>query len=211
MANIDIRIADADEFIVYPGCEEITLPEYAASLERYGYDAACLYMVDMYPDGELSNADFAGQSPFSVARFYDTPPLENWRLSKGYYSDSSHMVSSFRHRIMPYAEPTAYTSKKFALLRYRPWIKLSDGLHFVTNIVVAPEPIAFAHFKYHAGFQQKAAVEAKRKQHYKEAKEYLRYQELSAELKGGFRKQGVSSEYIDSHQFISSILGNCGE
>jgi hypothetical protein len=64
----------------------------------------------------------------------------------------------------------SYVFQKFALFRYKPWLKLSEGLHCVRNINAAPKSIAFTHPKYHVGFEENATTEEKRRQHYKGAK-----------------------------------------
>ena len=190
-----VLLADVDEFLVLSDNADVSLAERVREIESGGYDAACVFMVDMYPFGDLAEADFSRAPPFDAAPWFDAPSLLEWRLGSGHYSNSRSFTSALRHRLIPSAEPNAFTVQKFCLFRYAPWIRLSQGLHSAANIRPAPEPLWFAHFKYHAGFKQKVATEVRRKQHFSGAKEYQAYQSLLAEAKGGFGMSELSRKY----------------
>ena len=112
-----------------------------------------------------------------------------------------HYLSALRHRLASPSEPHAFTSQKKALLRYRPWMRFSQGIHDVANARLATRTAAFAHFKYHAGFEEKVRTEIRRKQHFNNAEEYRRYADMLAELRGGFGVEGVSMRYEGSASF----------
>jgi hypothetical protein len=125
-------------------------------------------------------------------------PFQPWHLGRGYYGNTASYVSALRHRLIPSAEPHAFVTQKFALLRYASWMRLSDGLHYCGNIRPHPEPMCFAHFKYHAGFKEKAEVEARRREHFSGAYDYKKYLELIAEGRGSFGQPGVSERFRGS-------------
>ncbi|WP_271912215.1 glycosyltransferase family 2 protein [Vreelandella alkaliphila] len=179
-------IADADELLVYPGYQQRSLQSYLEEVEGGGYDCVRTDMIDMYPFDDLAAADFKIHKPFEVANWHDKEPLKEWVLGSGWYSNSKNYASSLRHRIDHQAEPNAFVSQKYALIKYMPWMRFSQGIHYAVNVNVAEGPIRFAHFKYHAGFKEKVAEEIQRKQHYDGAKEYQRYAGMIAEANGKF-------------------------
>lgn len=201
-----VVLADADEFLIYPGCEARPLADYLAQVEAGGANAVRVGMVDMYPYGELDEADFTRQDPFHAAPWFDAHPLTPWRLGSGYYSnDPVTYNSALRHRIDPDVEPNAFVSIKTAVVRYQPWMRFARGLHYATGVLPADEWAGFAHFKYHAGFKAKVETEVTRSQHFDNAKEYRRYQALLAEGKGRFGADGLSRRYGASQDFQNLI------
>ena len=114
-------------------------------------------------------------------------------------------MSAARHRLLPDANPDEFTSQKFALFRYQPWVRFSEGVHFASNLSVYGHPVWLAHFKYHAGFKEKVLTEIRRRQHFNDAIEYRRYSSLIKEVQGGLYQTGVSTEFIDSRSFSFSV------
>lgn len=197
-----VLLADADELLVYPECETRDLMSFIGQVEDEGADCVRTDMIDMYPAGDLREADFTRQSPFKAAPMFDTQPLRKWCLGSGWFSNSVNWSSSLRHRIDENAEPHAFVSQKYALLRYQPWIRFAEGLHYISGTAkIASKPIWFAHFKYHAGFQRKVETEIRRGQHFNNAKEYRRYAAMLAESRGCFKEEVLSSKYTDSQSF----------
>ncbi len=80
-----------------------------------------------------------------------------------------------RHRLIAGARPELFVAQKLALLKYRPWMRLSAGLHSVADVRLARRELMFAHFKYHAEFAAKVRAEVARRQHFNDAEEYRRY------------------------------------
>ncbi|XSG84597.1 MAG: glycosyltransferase family 2 protein [Methylohalobius sp. ZOD2] len=193
-----VLLADADEFLVYPDCEHRMLMDFLAEMDGQGADAVRVDMIDMYPYGELDEADFSARSPFACANWFDAAPLMTWRLGSGKFSNGVNFTSGLRHRIDPAAEPHAFVSQKYALFKYKPWMRLSEGIHGAAGMNVAARPAWFAHFKYHAGFKQKVETEIRRGQHFDNAKEYRRYAEILAESQGCFGDEKLSVRYRDS-------------
>lgn len=200
-----VVLADADEFLVYPDYEQRSLRDYVRDIEEAGCDSARVMMIDMYPYGDLSEADFERDSPFEVAAYFDKEPVIEWRIGGGYFGNTRNFTSGLRHRLMPASEPHAFMSQKYALLRYMPWMRLNQGLHNVANIRPIETDLCFAHFKYHAGFKQKVEVEVERKQHFDGAREYKRYLEMVAESGGGFGRKDLSVRFEDGRSFSYAL------
>lgn len=196
-----VVLADIDEFLVYPGSEQRPLVDWLVGLEADGHDAARVLMVDMYPAGPLHEADFEQHAPFALATCYDRQPLLPWRLGSGSFSNSPTWLSALRHRLIPDSAPNIYTSQKLAVVKYRPWIRFAEGLHYASNLCVAPDPVWFAHFKYHAGFQRKVQTEVARKQHFNGAEEYRKYAGMLAEARDSLAAPGVTATYAGSRSW----------
>ncbi|MEO5377116.1 MAG: glycosyltransferase family 2 protein [Magnetococcus sp. DMHC-6] len=197
-----VLLADADELLVYEGSDEgLSIEHLITKIEAQGCDAACQIMVDMYPEGDLSTADFTKEDPFTVASWFDQQMVTPWRLGSGSYSNSPSYVSHLRHRVIERSIPHDFVSQKFALFRYAPWIRLSEGVHYASNLKVYKPFTWFAHFKYHAGFKQKVEIEINRGQHFNNAAEYNRYAVMLAEGKGCFAQEGVSVKYEGGKTF----------
>ncbi|QEQ95868.1 glycosyltransferase family 2 protein [Neptunomonas concharum] len=191
-----VLVADADELLVYPDDDKVSIQDFVSISESLGVDCIRTDMIDMYPYGDLNKADFVKEKPFDAANWFDSTPLTEWHIGSGRFSNRSSHVSSLRHRIDPDSEPNAFTSQKYALFKYKPWLRLSQGIHDISGAIVSETPIAFAHFKYHAGFKKKIEDEIARAQHYDGAKEYKRYSAMLAEGSGNFGNKAVSKMYV---------------
>lgn len=184
-------VADADELLVARGLRGpghpqgwqggLSLPEFLAQPQFAGCDAFRLMMLDMYPEGPLSAATFTGPDPFAEAGLADRAPFRPQWLGHGPYSDRRAVTSALRHRLLPGARPDMFVAEKVALLRYRPWMRLSVSLHYAAEVQLAPQELVFAHFKYTADFRAKARREIRRGQYYDNAAEYRRYMALLSE------------------------------
>lgn len=202
-----VLMADADEFLVYPSSETKDISTYLDETEEGGYDCVRTEMIDMYPGGALDAADFDHCKPFDCAPYFDSKATYPYHLSAGIYSNHTAKISGLRHRLDSEAEPYSYSSQKYALIKYKPWMMFSEGLHDATGVTVSDETSYFAHFKYHAGFKEKSRIEIERGQHYADAAEYKRYSSLLAEMEGQFYDEAHSVMFDNSESF-SSLISN---
>ncbi|MEZ5752519.1 MAG: glycosyltransferase family 2 protein [Paracoccaceae bacterium] len=185
-------VADADELLIWSPGEGGPLAAHLALLDAEGADAARIFMLDLYPDGPLSTAQLAGCDPFKATPYLDEPPLLPLREHRGPFGDSETWTSAVRHRQMPGSRPDLFVAQKIALLKYRPWMRLSAGLHYVARARLARRSLMFGHFKFHAGFHAKAAEEAARGQHFNEAEEYRKYLGLTVHDRAVWHDASVS-------------------
>ncbi|WP_068108554.1 glycosyltransferase family 2 protein [Tropicimonas marinistellae] len=184
MANFRLNrwslVADVDEFLVLAN-GETSLPEVVSSGALGNADAARVFMLDLYPAGPLAEANFDDSDPFAVATHVDREPFRAETAFSGPFSNARTWTSNLRHRLLANSRPDLFVAQKYALLRYRPWMRLTAGLHFLAEAEVAQREFIFAHFKYHAGFHEKIRREIRRKQHFNNAEEYRRYRDLMSE------------------------------
>ena len=178
-------VADADEFLFWSLDRDAQLPALLAGQAFVGADAARVFMLDMYPKGPLAQADMTAKGavtdPFAVADHVDRVPFRQVSRAGGPFANAPTFTSALRHRLIPGARPDLFVVQKYALLRYRPWMRLTAGLHYVAECQPATRDLAFAHFKYHAGFHAKARAETRRGQHFNNAEEYRKYLALLSE------------------------------
>lgn len=152
-----------------------------AGADVAGADAVRIRMLDMYPQGPLAAVDFAGGDPFAEAGFVDRNPfLTSWP-GLGQYGNGPTWTSALRHRLIPGSRSELFVAQKIALVKYRPWMRFSAGLHYAAGVQLARREMVFAHFKYHAEFRRKAETEVRRRQHFNDAEEYARYLALLRE------------------------------
>jgi glycosyltransferase involved in cell wall biosynthesis len=65
-------IADADELLVYPHCEELRIYDFCRYLNEEGSEAVFSFLLDMYPES-LSEANCARARPFTdLCPYFDT-------------------------------------------------------------------------------------------------------------------------------------------
>jgi len=193
-------IADADELLVFRGWERKSLPKLLNSKDWKDVDAVRIYMLDMYPEGPLSETTFEKQDPFASAGFVDKEPFIPVPSSRGPYSNSPTVTSALRHRLIPRSRPDLFVAQKYALMRYMPWMRPSAGFHYVAEQRVAEQEMIFAHFKYTAQFRQKAVDEVARGQHFNDAEEYRKYLDLMSEGREVIFKPGLSVPWRDCDQ-----------
>lgn len=65
---------DADEFLVFPGCEDTQLPDFIRQLEKSGIRRCHAPMLDLYPAGPLNSEEFVDDGsrwPFDVSSSFD--------------------------------------------------------------------------------------------------------------------------------------------
>ncbi|MFN7224333.1 MAG: glycosyltransferase family 2 protein [Paracoccaceae bacterium] len=198
-------VADADELLVWTADTKGSLPELLGEADFSPYDAVRIFMLDMYPEGPLSQTDFSAHRPFEAAPFTDRNPFRANSLGRGPFSDSRTWTSATRHRLIPGSRPELFVAQKSALLRYQPWMRLSDGLHYVAETKLAPRSLLFGHFKYTAAFRAKAIAEVARGQHFNNAEEYRKYLDLLSEGRETLFDTEVSVRWTDNH-FVQSIL-----
>lgn len=174
-------VADADELLVWQRERDETLPQLLAQPAFEEADAARIFMLDLYPQGSLSEATFASENPFAEAGFTDIIPFLETSYGRGPYSDSSTWTSAVRHRLIPGSRAELFVAQKMALLKYSPFMRLSAGLHYVSGCRPAQRELLFGHFKYNADFRRKAQAEVARRQHFNNAEEYRKYLALVSE------------------------------
>ncbi len=190
-------IADADELLVWQSPQRQSLPALLETAEFDAADAVRLFMLDLYPRGPLSGLDFASGDPFGETGFVDRTPFLNTWPGRGPYSNSPTWTSALRHRLIAGSRPELFVAQKLALVKYRPWMRFSAGLHYGAGMRLATRELLLGHFKYNADFRRKALAEVARRQHFNDAEEYRRYLAVLAEGREVVFDPAVSIPWTD--------------
>lgn len=198
-------MADADEHLIWETKDQGLLADVLTSSEFAETDAVRLFMLDMYPQGNLAKATFSSGDLFKEAGYVDHDPFMTDWPGQGPYSNAPVWTSALRHRLIPGARRDLFVAQKIALLKYRPWMRLSAGLHFASDVQLAKRELLFAHFKYNADFYRKAQAEVTRRQHFNDAEEYQKYLALLSEGRDIIFENGVSVPWAKS-PFVRNLL-----
>ena len=197
-------VADADELLVWQEKQTETLPDLLKTDDFQGVDAARIFMLDMYPKGSLSQATFK-TDPFVETGYVDRDPfLTNW-TGRGPFSNMPTWTSALRHRLIAGSRTDLFVAQKIALLKYQPWMRVSAGLHFLTDVQLSRRELLFAHFKYNADFRRKAQAEVARGQHFNDAEEYRKYLALMSEGRDVIYEGGLSVPWTQA-PFVKALL-----
>lgn len=110
-------VADADELLVYPGCDSVGLPGLAARLALAEQWAMPALMLDLYPQGPLSCAQVTpGDDPVASAPWFDPGP---YRMRRQWPMGNAWVQGGPRARVF-YADlpDRAPTLNKFPFVRW---------------------------------------------------------------------------------------------
>ena len=163
-------------------------------------------MLDMYPKGSLGKATFE-TNPFDEAGYTDREPfLADW-TGQGPFSNMPTWTSSVRHRLIAGSRMDLFVAQKIALLKYQPWMRISAGYHFLTDVQLSQRELLFGHFKYNADFYRKAQIEVSRRQHFNDAEEYQKYLALMSEGRDVIYEEGLSVPWYEA-PFVKARLDN---
>jgi glycosyltransferase involved in cell wall biosynthesis len=215
-------VVDADEWFIYPGYENKSLPELAAYLQQSGSQGMFAFLLDMYGRGTVAEAVSKPQhSMLEACRYFDTrylwdygframlhlsqrrfPPSKvaggpRWRLPFPTLHRHYYVLKAI-WRISDYLGlPLPVALRPAPNLRKIPFVQWSPGTrypnpHATTPIKLSDVTGVLLHFKFLEDFSARVNIEVIRKEHWQGASEYRRY---LAELKHG---AGLSFHYDGS-------------
>jgi len=224
-------VVDADEWFIYPGYENKSLPELATYLQQSGVQGMFAFLLDMYGRGTVAEA--ISKPPHSLldaCRYFDGqyvwdygfripgltrrrfPPYKvaggpRWRLlfpvlHRHYYLlKAVWLISDYFRFPLPVALRPAPTLTKIPFLRWVPGTRYPHP-HATTPIKLSDVTGVLLHFKFLDDFFARLNIEVKRKEHWDDASEYYRYlTKLKHKTKSIFHYNG-SVAYKDSQQLV---------
>jgi glycosyltransferase involved in cell wall biosynthesis len=167
-------VADADELLVYPGCEWVDLPGLASRLEAAGQWALPALMLDLYPRGPLSGARIApGDDPVDMAPWFDAGP---YRMRRQEPMGNAWVQGGPRARVFYADAPDrAPTLNKFPFVRWHwrhAWVTSTHAALPPRLNAVWPQPGekritgVLLHTKFLADAAARAAAEEARGEHF---------------------------------------------
>lgn len=124
-------VVDADELLVYPDCEKITLPCFCKFLDNEGSAAFFAFLLDMYPSTDLSEAICVPGKPFhDICPFFDTDYVFRGPGETNNEAEELPPITVIGgprvRKFYPWQRRTDFFSK--ALLSFS--VRLADKLHF---------------------------------------------------------------------------------
>ncbi len=167
-------ILDADELLVYPGCEQVGLTALCDFLDRQNFRVLPTLLLDLYSDRPVIATTYAaGADPRLVCPFFDAGDYF-FNPATGYHHGGA------RHRLFTPADAKAeppIVLSKFALRRWRPGPDLDRGVHRSSLPGAKSTEVtgALLHFKFIDSFVLRAQEESVRKEHWNAASEYAGY------------------------------------
>jgi hypothetical protein len=140
-------VADADELLVYPHCEEIKLSEFCKFLDSEGSTSFFAFMLDLYPDGNLSNGDYEkGMAFYDACPYFDKD--YDFRV-KGTFSSAIEELPRIRvsggprvRKFYPYQKNTSFLNRLILGVVIKAAEKLCKGQgdkpHYAPALIKVP-------------------------------------------------------------------------
>lgn len=158
-------VVDADEMVIYPHYEKVSLRELCTFLDNGGYEAMNFVLLDMYSDKPLFLTSYRPDTdPLSVAPYFDPPP---------YFTNKyGFLYGGMRERVFG----VRASLSKFSLFRFRPSMFTITGMHYIKGAKIFYKLRgAVLHFKFLSDFCPRVSEEVRRKEHWRGAREYRVY------------------------------------
>lgn len=205
-------VADADELLVYPGCETASLPTLARRLEGEGADAMLTFLLDMYGEGPIREAAYVPGTPFlHTCPYFDADSytlgasgLRSKIPARGGARRRLFWRPGAKHRGNPPYLP------KVPLVRWREGLAYSASTHELAGVRLGPDTGVLLHFKLFSDFVERAEHEARRGEHWDEAAQYAVYAEalradadLDPMYEGSVRYRG-SSQLVEMGLMVTA-------
>jgi Glycosyl transferase family 2 len=195
-------VVDADELLVYPDSEVVSLPQFCHMLDQLHANAYLCFMLDMYPDGNIDEVNYnSGQSFIDACPYFDKNNYHWHRRKRGqkrfvgpfifggprmrmFYPELldrrmhvrlKRKILSYCGKILPELRPSVpITLNKIPLVRWNKAMHFSDP-HDLTSANLARGSGALLHFKFLGDFSDHVKEEYVRKSY--EVPEYRKYYE----------------------------------
>lgn len=167
-------VVDADELIDYPHSDQVRLPELCRYLDQKGSNALHAVLLDLYPDGPLSEVDYQVGEDYFERDWYFDPFSSLVKAPRPFYRGSGldfRFKGGMRRRLFG-VDPCC---SKFPLLRFDRSMFLTDGQHYLEGAHFSGLSAVLYHFKYLQDFAPHVLEEAARNQYVWAADEYEAY------------------------------------
>ncbi len=167
-------VVDADELLIYPYWEELSIRDLCRFLDRQGATALGGLLLDLYAAEPFDQLRYRpGDDPLEMRWFYDPDShrkvefrVPNPKTGEEFRCEA--YLGGVRYRV--FGSSPALT--KIPLVRWDRDTYLIQGMHAADNVVFSPVEGAVLHFKYLQDFVGRVLYEADRGQHWNDAHEY---------------------------------------
>ena len=200
-----IVAADADECLVWPGCESQTLRHLTHWMDSIGAEALFTMMLEMYSDrafgaiGYTAGESFLAYAPFFDQRGYVIAPFNAF--------PNRRIVGGIRRRMfrdLPNSAGNLSTINKLPLIRWRRGRAFTASTHFIREPVrLAPIRGALLHFKMLDDLYEECRIEVARETGFnKSAAAKLLIAAIDRNSHRSFYDPSISLRYTDTNQLV---------
>ena len=193
---------DADELLVFAGCDSQSLPQLTASLESSDQQAFGALMLEVYPDTALGEQTYIpGQDPTEVLRYMDTGSYRAVRQSP---LGNLWVQGGVRERVFFRDQPQrSPTLNKLPLVRWNRRYAYVNSTHSILPRRLNQEydgpgdqrPCGvIIHTKFLPSIVEKSGVEKQRGEHFGEPKNFESYYDQIAKAPNLWNDASVEYE-----------------
>jgi hypothetical protein len=201
-------VVDADEVLIYPFCESLSLRRLCSYLDKERYETLDCVLLDMYPDMPLDEAVYKrGTDPLLVAPWFDRGPYAPGMRGPRYFDEQQiiyegpeRLFGGVRQRVFGCSNACL---SKFPLLKFTKSMFLSPGTHFIEGAFAADIRGALLHFKYLNDFSGRVREEVVREEHWQKATEYKDYLRTLNDSPHINLCSSSSERFVDTNQLVS--------
>ncbi|MBD2771529.1 glycosyltransferase family 2 protein [Iningainema tapete] len=173
---------DADEIFYYPDCENISIDQLCQELDKKQKTVFDAILLDMYSDKAVQDTHYtSGQNFLDVCPYFEREFYSKKEENFGNYRNHTAYWGGVRKRIFGGNDLLS----KSPLIKYNVDLILHIGQHFTNRPKheIANSRGCLLHFKFFDNFYSYVEQEVRRKEHHKNAREYVRYQQVIAQHK----------------------------
>ncbi len=167
---------DADELLVYPGCEQRPLRSLCAELENAGKTALGAALLDMYSDRAVQETYYRpGASFIATCPYFDRRWYHSEFPNGSPYGNQPAFFGGVRQRV--FGERAKVYLNKIPLFRYDTDCILAGGQHWTNRAAdqIQDRGGMVLHFKFFATFPAYVQEQVTRGEHYGNAYQYRHY------------------------------------
>jgi hypothetical protein len=200
-------VLDADEMIVYPDFEVVSLRGLCNFLDGESFDALDCVLLDMYPDRPLNEIKYTqGTDPLQIASWFDKPSYIEFGAGP-WYSHEWNILHQGPLRFSGGMRERVFGVKacvsKVPLVKFRNSIFLSLGTHLIQGARVADLRGALLHFKFLDDFAANVQREIAREQYWNKAQEYKGYGAVLGRDPNLNLMSPISQKFVSSSQLVT--------
>lgn len=199
---------DADELLVFPHCERLSLLELTRYLDSKNEDALPSFLLDMYADAPIRHTNYEPETPFLSA----CPYFDAGSYSREEAEGPTRGVPSRggpRHRLFwegrDRDRPSPFLPK-IPLVRWSGGHRYEASTHVIAKARMSEVRGALLHFKFFSDFVTRIEEEVQRREHFNEASQYSAYWEVMSSEPDLNPFFDGSVRYVDSTQLMAMNL-----
>jgi hypothetical protein len=201
-------VVDADEMLVWPGCENEAIADLTRRLDRGGAEALFTILLDMYSERPFGKIGYRAGAPFlESSRFFEGPyAFLNAQLFPYYQVYGG--VRARAARMLPELRVDPPTVSKLPLVKWRRGQRFTLSTHALLQpMQLAPMRGALLHFKMFDDIVEKCRIEVERGQHFGGAREYRLLRAAIDRLpRRTFHDPKLSVRYVDTAGLLKTRI-----